>query len=77
MAKKRIQSITFTDQIRSALANCGETRYRVAKNSGLTEPQLCRFAAGGGISMSAFDTLAEYLGLEIIIRKKGKDRWQL
>ena len=73
MAKKRIQPMSFTDQIRSALANCGETRYRVAKNSGLTEPQLCRFAAGEGMSMSALDTLAEYLGLEIIVRAKGKD----
>ena len=73
MAKKRIQSITFTDQIRSVLANCGETRYRVAKNSGLTEPQLCRFAAGEGMSMSALDTLAEYLGLEIVVRSKGKN----
>ena len=71
MAKKRIQSITFKDQIRSALATCGETRYRVEKNSGLTEPQLCRFAAGEGMSMSALDTLAEYLGLEIVVRGKG------
>jgi hypothetical protein len=45
----------------------------VAKNSGLNEPQLCRFMAGAGISFKALDKLAEYLGLEIVVRGKGKD----
>ena len=73
MGKKRSKPMTLTDQIRAALENCGETRYRVAKNSGLNEPQLCRFMAGAGISFKSLDKLAEYLGLEVVVRGKGKD----
>lgn len=73
MAKKQSKQKSLTDQIRAALADCGETRYRVAKNTGLSEPQLCRFAAGQGLSLPAIDALAEYLGLEIVVRGKGKD----
>ena len=39
-----------------------------------TEPQLCRFMAGGGISFKSLDELADYLGLEIVVRGKGLDR---
>ncbi len=74
MGKKQDTPKTLTDQIRAALADCGETRYRVAKNSGLNEPQLCRFAAGQGLSLPALDALAEYLGLEIVVRAKGKGK---
>jgi hypothetical protein len=70
MGKKQNKPKTLTDQIRAALADCGETRYRVAKNTGLSEPQLCRFASGQGLSLPGLDTLAEYLGLEIVIREK-------
>ena len=73
MGKKKEKPLGLTDQIRAALENCGETRYRVAKNSGLNEPQLCRFMAGAGISFKALDKLAEHLGLEIVVRGKGKD----
>ena len=72
MGKKKDKPLTLTDQIRAALENCGETRYRVAKNSGLNEPQLCRFMAGAGISFRALDKLAAYLGLEIVVRGNGK-----
>lgn len=73
MGKKHNKPKSLTDQVRAALENCGETRYRVAKNSGLSEPQLCRFIAGAGISLKALDKLAEYLRLEIVVRKKGQD----
>ena len=73
MGKKTQKPLGLTDQIRAALETCGETRYRVAKNSGLNEPQLCRFMAGAGISFKALDKLAEYLGLEIVVRERRKD----
>ena len=73
MGNKKDTPLSLTDQIRAALENCGETRHRVAKNSGLNEPQLCRFMAGAGISFRALDKLAAYLGLEIVVRGKGKD----
>ena len=67
MAKRKQQS--FTNQIRAALADCGATRYRVAQDTGLSEAQLCRFAGGEGLSMQSLDTLAEYLGLTVVVRK--------
>lgn len=63
---------TFTNQIRHALENCGQTRYRVAKETGLSESQLCRFVGGAGLSMDSLDTLAEYLGLQIVVQKPNR-----
>jgi len=73
MGRKQTKPLSLTDQIRAALENCGETRYRVVQNTGLNEPQLSRFMAGAGISFKALDELAEYLGLEIVVRGKGTD----
>ena len=62
--------MSFTDQIRTALAECGTSRYRIAREAGISEGQMCRFLAGAGLSMASLDKLAEYLGLEVTISKR-------
>ncbi len=65
MAKKPIKR--FSDEIRAAVENCGKTRYRIAKETGIAAAVLCRFVQGQvGLSMDTLDTLAEYLGLHVV-----------
>lgn len=62
------------DNIRDAIEAGGMSRYRIAKETGIGEPQLCLFMAGKkGLSVEALETLADCLGLEITIRRKRKN----
>jgi len=75
MAKKRTN--LMSDQLRQAIDDCGETRYRIAKETGINEAALSKFYLGQrGLSMKALDALGEYLQLTIKLgrkpRKKGK-----
>lgn len=72
MAKKKTKRVKLTDQIRQAIEDCGETRYQIWKATGIDNATLCRFVSGErGLSMEALDTLAEYLELDIVSRRKG------
>ena len=65
------------DSIREAIAKSGKTRYRLWQETGISQAQLCEFLHGRrGMSMERLETLAEALGLKIIVRpakrKKGR-----
>lgn len=64
----------LSDQIRQAIADCGETRYRISQETEINESALGKFFHGErGLSLDSLDLLAEFLGLEVVIkRKKGK-----
>lgn len=58
--------MTVSEQLREAVENCGETRYRIAQETGINESTLSRFVASGrGLSMENTDRLCTYLGLEL------------
>lgn len=60
---------TLTQQVRQHLEDCVESRYRVAKDTGIDEGTLSRFASGKvGLSSKALDKLGEYLGLDVVKR---------
>lgn len=64
---------SILEQIRKAISACGQTRYRISKETGIGEPQLCKLMSGqAGLSVESLEQLAEYLGLEIIIQPKRK-----
>ena len=68
---------TILDAIREAIERDERSRYRIAKDIGVTQGHLSRLMSGErGLSVDAVERLAEYLGLEIIIRPKRqrKDR---
>jgi len=70
MATNRIK---LSDQLRQAVRNCGQTCYRISKETGISEPTLSRFLSGErGLSMVLLDQLADHLGLNIVAPKKGK-----
>jgi transcriptional regulator with XRE-family HTH domain len=55
-----------SDALRAAVKNSGETRYRIAQETGMTESGLSRFVHGGGLNLASLDRLAGYLGLELV-----------
>ena len=61
------------DQIRAAIEASDATRYRIAKDVGIPQPQLSRLMAGqSGLSLESLERLCKYLDLEIVIRPKAK-----
>ena len=62
---------TFTEQLRRAIRDCGETRYSLAKRTGIDQSTMSRFVTGNrGLSMEALDRLFDALDLEVKPRKR-------
>lgn len=71
MAKKR--PARFTDELRAAIENCGVSRYRISKLTGIDAAVLCRFVQGqAGLSMDSLDALAECIGLSLVTKNKTR-----
>ena len=63
------------DAICDAIEASDRTRYRIAKDTGISQTQLSRLMSGErGLSIDALERLADYLGLGIIIRPKRRRR---
>ena len=63
------------DAICEAIKASGKTRYRIAKDTGISQTQLSRLMTGErGLSIESAERLADYLGLEVIIRPKRRTR---
>lgn len=63
------------DTLRRAVEDSDESRYRIAHGSGVAASQLTRLVSGErGLSIESAERLADYLGLEIIIRPKRRTR---
>jgi len=61
------------DRIRAAIKSSGQTRYRIAKETGVSQAHLSRLMSGErGLGVGVLERLAAYLGLEIIIRPKRR-----
>ena len=73
MAKKRTNLLT--DQLRQAIDDSGLTRYRIAKETGISESALAQFYNGHrGLSMEALNALGEFLQLSIRLGRKPPKR---
>jgi len=71
MAKKR--SIKLSDAVKQAIDDCGESRYAIAKATGIDESALAKFYNGHrGVNTGTLDRLGEYLGLRIVMDRKPK-----
>jgi len=66
MARKRK---TLTEQLRELIEKDEKSRYRIAKETGLTEPALCRFVKGRmGLTLANADRIAKCLNLALVKR---------
>ena len=73
MAKKRNKLLT--DQLRQAIDDSGLTRYRIAKETGVSETTLAQFYNGRrGLSMEALNALGEFLQLKITLGRKPEEQ---
>ncbi len=68
------QRMKLSEQLRQAIESCGQTRYAIAKVTGISEATLCRFVSGErGLPMKTLDVLADHLELNIQTpKRKGK-----
>ena len=72
MSKRRTN---LSDQIRRAVDDCGQTRYRISKETGIDQSTLSRFMSGErGLPMNTLDKLADDLDLNITVGKGRKPR---
>jgi transcriptional regulator with XRE-family HTH domain len=75
MAKKPPNQLT--DQLRQAIDESGLTRYRIAKETGISETTLAQFYNGHrGLSMEALNALGEFLQLKITLGRKPSKKGQ-
>ncbi len=63
MKRKRL---SFADQLRIEIEQCGKSRYQISKETGIGQEVLSRFMAGKkGLSMDSIERLFENLRLKI------------
>ncbi len=58
------------ETIRKHIKSCGKTRYRISKETGVAEAQLCRIMQGKTCTVETADVLLKYFGLELVSKKK-------
>ena len=63
--------------IREAVEADERSRYRLAKETGISEPMLCLFMQGKrGMTLDRLELLADHLNLEITIRPRRRKKDQ-
>ena len=63
------------DAICEAIEASDKTRYRIAKDTGISQAHLSRLMSGErGLSIDTLERLADYLGLEITIRHRRRQK---
>jgi len=73
MAKKRTKLVS--DQLRQAIDDSGLSRYRISKETGISETALALFYNGHrGLSMKALNALGKCLELKIILGRKPETK---
>lgn len=61
---------SMTSVLRAAIASCGATQYRIAKETQIDPPSLMRFARGdASLRLDRADRLADFLGFELVCRE--------
>jgi transcriptional regulator with XRE-family HTH domain len=74
MTKKRTL-LKLSDQLRVAIDASGMTRYRISKETDISEATLSKFYLGQrGLSMRALDALGECLQLTIHVGRKPRKK---
>ena len=60
--------MSFSNQVRRAIRDCGLTRYRLAQEAGVEQASLSRFMAGSGVTTTTLDAVAKVLRLEVTMK---------
>jgi plasmid maintenance system antidote protein VapI len=66
MAKRQTTTKPISDSLKGAMAASGLSVYRIAKDTGISQPALQRFVSGQrGITLDTADKLATYFKLKL------------
>ena len=60
------------ETIRKHIKACGKTRYRIAKDTGVGEDQLCRIMQGKTCAVETADILFKYFGIGLVEKTRAK-----
>ena len=60
------------ETIRKHIKACGKTRYRIAKDTGVGEDQLCRIIQGKTCTVETADILLKYFGIELTAKNRKR-----
>jgi ribosome-binding protein aMBF1 (putative translation factor) len=64
---------TMTEILRTAIRDSGLSAYRISKDTGLVVTSIIRFVEGEtSLRLDKADLLADYLGLELVKKRKAK-----
>jgi hypothetical protein len=56
----------FSEQLKQAILTCGKSRYRIAKETGVTEAQLSRFICGhSDLALLTIDKIMPCIGARL------------
>ena len=63
----------FGDRLREAVLRSGKSRYRISRETGITESQLSRFVNGNaGLNLASIDKLCACIGARLAVAKPVK-----
>jgi hypothetical protein len=66
-----VMSMDLLKTIRKEFKTCGESRYKIAQNTGIEQAVLCRIAKGGSCKTQTTETLLQYFGYKLVKAKRG------
>jgi plasmid maintenance system antidote protein VapI len=69
-----IMPIMILETLKKEIEKSGKTRYRIAKESGVSESQLCKLFGGQSLYCETADLLCKYFGLELLPKKAQSKR---
>ena len=63
----------MSEQLRQAINTSQISRYRISKETGVSQAALSRFMSGErSLTLDTVDVLADFLGLELVSKRKGR-----
>ncbi len=63
----------MSEQLRQAIETSQFSRYRIWKETGVSQAALSRFMSGErSLTLDTVDVLADFLGLELVSKRKGR-----
>ena len=66
---------SLVEQLISAIESSEQTRYEISKATGVAQSQLSRLVHGENrMSIDNIERIANYLGLEVVLRPKSKPK---